>query len=199
MTNSNVFYALALTLLTGFALTQSQRAVYINANLISNEDVAALELFYQVYIPDGAYWYDPVSGLVGPVGGPSVGQIMPGLALGSLQADASGGGSGTLTGTFVNGRELHPQEVADLTALLGVVYTGYFWLDAAGNLGYEGGGYLLNLVDAMRASSDGLRGDGRSIFGHSLTGSVIGDGDTVGFIDGDLGITCGPDGGCTGW
>ncbi len=28
-------------------------------------------------IPAGSYWYDPVSGLWGPAGGPSTGQILP--------------------------------------------------------------------------------------------------------------------------
>ncbi|MCA9838566.1 MAG: hypothetical protein KC422_16730 [Trueperaceae bacterium] len=191
------FILSSLIILLGFTFAQSgsARQVYINGEIISTEDVMALEAYYQVYIPDGAYWYDGISGLVGPQGGPAVGQIMPGLALGG---QLSPNASGTGTGTFINGRELHWQEVQGLQQLLGRVDQGYFWMDAGGNIGYAGGGYLFNLFDVMRQASASPSYN-RSIFGHELTGSVIGDGTTVGFIDGDLGITCGPDGGCTGW
>lgn len=182
---------LAVLFLTS-ALAEGNRQVFINQSRISDEDVYALETYYQVQIPDGYFWYDPISGLVGVEGGPSVGQIYPDLPLGgSLRADASQGN----TSVFVNGRELHLLEVIDLQRLLGVVYPGYYWMDAQGNVGAVGGGFLFNLY-TVSSSSDPLRADGRSIFGHSLTGSVIGDGQTVGFIDGGLGITCGPDGGC---
>lgn len=181
-------------LIFGFAHTQDSRQITINGEQISAADLWALESYYQITIPDGRYWYDPISGLVGPENGPSVGQILPGLALGILSSSASGSG----TGTFINGRELHWQEMQDLQNLLGTVYPGYFWMDAQGNVSSIGGTYLFNLFDLI-AQANTEPAYHRSIFGHELTGSVIGDGQTVGFIDGNLGITCGPDGGCTGW
>lgn len=69
-------------------------------------------------------------------GGPTVGQVWPGLDLGGpLQADASGGG----TQVFINGRELHPVEVDYLRGLFGYVLAGRYWLNAMGIGGYEGG------------------------------------------------------------
>ncbi len=181
-------------MLTGCGLAQTSRQIIINGELLADADLLALESYYQVVIPEGRYWYDPISGLVGPEHGPSAGQIMPGLALGTLSSSASGSG----TGTFINGRELHWQEVQDLQRLLGIVYPGYFWMDAKGNVGAIGGTYLFNLFDLIYQANAGPTYN-RSIFGHELTGSVMGDDQTVGFIDGSLGITCGPDGGCTGW
>ena len=61
----------------------------------------------------GNYWHDPKSGLWGYIGGPSMASPstfiqseIPGA--GVLQPHASGGGQGTVTGVFVNRREIHP-------------------------------------------------------------------------------------------
>ena len=51
---------------------------------------------------------------------------------GPMPANCSGGG----TRVFVNGRELHPQEVAVLSQL-GSVTPGCYWMDSNGNFGYE--------------------------------------------------------------
>ena len=65
-------------------------------------------------IPAGNYWYDPVSGLWGPAGGPSTGQILAHLPMGGpLRANASN----SRTGVFVNGREIHYEEFAYLQQL----------------------------------------------------------------------------------
>ena len=111
-------------------------------------------------LDDGAYWYDPRTGASGRWGGPTLAFLPPGLSLGGpLPADASGGGQGTLTGVFVNGRELHPLDVLGLQQLIGQVWPGRWWVDAQGNYGLEGGPALGNLVllAPRRGSSSGGR------------------------------------------
>lgn len=72
-------------------------------------------------IPTGNYWYDPISGLWGLQGKPGTGQILPYLDIGGpLQANASGSG----TGVFVNGREIHIKELAYLHPSGASVMTG---------------------------------------------------------------------------
>lgn len=97
----------------------------------------------------GRYWYDPVSGWWGLDGGPSVGQLPPGLTLGGpLKADASGRGMGT----FINGRELHPVEVQQLTLLFNApVPRMRFWMNAQGVGGPEGGPATFSLQAAAQA------------------------------------------------
>lgn len=120
-------------------------------------------------VPAGAYWYDTMTGAYGLFGGPTAGFIAPGLGLGGrLPANASGGGSGRLTGVFINGRELHPIDVQQLSAYLGMpLQLGRFWVDAQGNAGAEGGPFLFNLHALARANGRGggggvrVRDDGR--------------------------------------
>jgi hypothetical protein len=105
-------------------------------------------------IPPGDYWYDTVSGLWGYAGGPSQGVTQAGLQAPPLTADASGGG----TNIFINGREIHPQEYYYLVSLYGTVQLGRYWLDATGNVGFEGGPAIANLRTAAQGqggSSDG--------------------------------------------
>jgi hypothetical protein len=112
-------------------------------------------------IPDGDYWYDPRTGASGRWGGPALAFLVAGLDLGGpLPAEASGGGRGTLTGVFVNGRELHPVDVAGLQQIIGAVTPGRWWVDAAGNYGPEGGlavGNLVALAQARRGGGSGGR------------------------------------------
>lgn len=97
-------------------------------------------------VSPGRYWYDHLTGAFGGEGGPTLGLVSASLDLpGPLHADASGGGDGRLSGVFINGRELHPQDVAGLVAVLGTVVPGRYWVDARGNFGYEGGQLLGNL------------------------------------------------------
>lgn len=122
--------------------------------------LAQLESYTGVQIPNGAYWYDPVSGATGPWGGPMAAAIPAGLPLGgTLRPEASGGGSGLVTGVFVNGRELHPQDVAALRTFMQVM-PGRYWVDAAGNSGQEGGPPLFNLyaLAQQAAAARGGRG-----------------------------------------
>jgi hypothetical protein len=122
-----------------------------------------LEALGRTRLPDGAYWYDPVSGAAGRWGGPAAILLLPGLPLGGrLPANASGGGSGNVTGIFVNGRELHPEDRRALIALYGQAWPGRWWVDALGYFGPEGGPPLGNLRQAAAAMRGGpwLRGGG---------------------------------------
>src|SRR6266540_1234336 len=67
------------------------------------------------------YWYDAMSGAWGYQGGPTAGFTLPGIRLGGmLRADASNGN----TGVFINGRELHFQDVIGLRQFCQVVMPG---------------------------------------------------------------------------
>lgn len=106
-------------------------------------------------VPPGRYWYDPMSGGAGVIGGPAAAYLGPGLALGGpLAANASGGGDGGVTGVFINRRELHPLDVAGLRRHA-PVYAGRYWWDRFGNVGLEGGPMLFNFYAVQSASSAG--------------------------------------------
>jgi hypothetical protein len=117
------------------------RSVVVNGERVSDEELAQLEQ-KGVRVSDGRYWYDRACGAWGLEGGPTVGFILPGLSVrGPLRADASNGN----TGVFINGRQLHLQDVAGLRSLAGTVLPGRWWVDAQGNFGMEGGGLMGNL------------------------------------------------------
>ena len=134
-------------------------AIEVNGAPLDAAGVRALTQIEAVIgtVPPGRYWYDSASGGAGVWGGPASAYLGPGLPLGGrLPATASGGGSGTLTGVFVNGRELHPIDVQALGQVLQQVQPGRWWWDAAGNVGREGGPVLFNfywLVQQQRAAS----------------------------------------------
>jgi hypothetical protein len=133
-----------------------------------------------VQIAPGDYWYDPFSGLFGMMGGPGLGFTMPGLELGGpLPADASGGG----TSVFVNGRELHPLDVAALMQL-GPIYPGRYWLRYDGYYGLEGGLPLGNLIMMAQQVAGGPGYNRSGPFGH--LGS---DGQTSYFFDPNSGCS----------
>jgi hypothetical protein len=114
-------------------------------------------------IPNGRYWYDPLTGASGRWGDPTLAFLQAGLDLGGpVPANASGGGRGLLTGVFVNGRELHPLDVAGLRGILGAVYPGRWWVDAQGNYGTEGGPPLGNLVAIAKARRSAGQGGNRA-------------------------------------
>lgn len=116
--------------------------VIVNSVRLSADKIRLLERQYHVRVRDGRYWYDSFSGAWGFEGGPTVGLIHPGLALGgSLKANASGG----TTGVFINGRELHPYDVAGLQRCTSV-YRGRYWVNAQGIGGVQGGPPLFNLA-----------------------------------------------------
>jgi len=141
------------------AQPQATRSVVVNAVKLSDAQVTALEQRFKVKVHDGDYWYDKMTGAWGMKGSPTLGWIQAGQDLGgALRADASGGGNGSLTGVFVNGRELHPVDVIGLQRIT-PVYQGRYWVDAMGNVGYEGGPAIANLWYLARQR--GMQGNGQ--------------------------------------
>ncbi len=145
---------------------QAQDRVRVNDELVAPaqyaRELARSGVTNPAPVPDGDYWYDRVSGLWGLRGGPTLGQLPPGLNLGgNLRADASGGG----TNVFINGRELHPTEVAYLQQVFGYVIPGRYWMNAQGIGGQEGGPPMFNLLAAAQAQSGGNGYTRRGLFG----------------------------------
>lgn len=168
---------LATGLLAGAVphLPAQQRQVVVNRQRLTDAEVKSFEQRWQTQVRDGAYWYDKVSGAWGLDGGPTAGWILPGLDLGGqLPEDASRGN----TGVFINGRELHLQDVTALMRFM-QVYRGRWWVDGRGNFGAEGGPPLGNLW--VLAQQRGLKAAG-------AWSSYSKDGNT--FVGGD-------DNGCT--
>lgn len=152
----------------------AQQALVVNGVALDARTVGQLQAVYGAIAP-GRYWYDPVSGLWGRERGPTAGQIAPNLRLGGpLRRDASGGG----TGVFVNGRELHPADVAQLQPLFGVINPGRYWLNAQGIGGYDGGPAQFNLPAAAAQRGGGGRGYNRSGPG----GHTMSDGNCFGYM-----------------
>jgi hypothetical protein len=90
----------------------------------------------------------------------------------------------TMTGVFVNGRELRPQEVLWLQQFLRVA-PGRYWLDDAWNFGYEGGPPLGNLAWVIRAQSS----PGVPYQGQTAGGYIGSDGTTSYFFDPSTGAS----------
>src|SRR5215813_3836000 len=150
---------LSLLLAFAFTFTTSTPAaeppqVVVNGVALKSEQIDFLQSQYAVRVLPGRYWYDRVSGGWGFEGGPMLGQIYPGLGLGGpLRADASRGN----TGVFVNGRELHLNDVIALRRCT-PVYRGRYWVNAQGIGGVEGGPPIFNLVvlcNAHRQTTSG--------------------------------------------
>jgi hypothetical protein len=142
------------------------RQITFNGRKLTAAQLAGLENLERAYsarIPNGEYWYDNRSGAAGFWGGPAVAILAPGLELGGpMPSNCSGGATGRLTGTFINGRELHPLDIAFLSSISpnGQVLPGRFWVNANGDFGYEGGPLIYNLfrlANEKRAATEGLR------------------------------------------
>lgn len=161
------------------AVAQTGTGVRINRVELGADVVTALTQ-YNIRIAPGDYWYDAFSGLFGMMGGPGLGFTMPGMQIGGpLPPDASGGGSGV----FVNGRELHPQDVAALAAL-GPVYPGRYFLRYDGWYGLEDGTVLGNLI-VLAQQATGGPGYNRTTYG----GHLGSDGQTSYFFDPNSGCS----------
>ena len=114
------------------------RGIVVNGVALDDGSVAMLERAYRTRLVPGRYWYDHRSGLWGHELGPSQGQIAPGLRLpGPLHARASVGHRAGITRVFINGREIHPQELGYLRRLYGHVQPARYWLDARGIGGHR--------------------------------------------------------------
>jgi hypothetical protein len=154
--------------------TASGRAVFVNAARLPDAQVRELEGRHRIHIQDGRYWYDRVSGAWGIEGGPALGIVPAGMKLGgALRADASGGGYGRLTAVFVNGRELHPRDVAALRTFTTVV-PGRYWVDAQGNGGHEGGPAQFNLYQLSQQAARSRGGGSSWYYGNSYTSTYGG-------------------------
>lgn len=165
--------ALLLIALAGWTSAHAQgRGVVVNGAPIEARHAAALESAYRTRLVPGRYWYDARSGLWGLEGGASVGIIAPGLPFGRMDPRASVGRFAGITGVFINGREIHPDELQYLRMLYGQVQRARYWLNAQGIAGYEGGPPQFNLVAAARQS----RGNGSSLR-RGLFGSTGSDGE----------------------
>ena len=131
----------------GQGATARVRTIRFNGRVATESDlqiIAQLEAQAGTPLADGDYWYDNASGLAGIWGGPATISLAAGLNLGGpLPAEASGGG----TGVFVNGRELHAEDVRRLG---GSVRPGRYWLDGQGNVGFEGGPAIGNVLAARQ-------------------------------------------------
>jgi hypothetical protein len=142
-------FALLIVML-GFApqgASAQQGEILINGQALTLEEIAS----YGVDLPPGRYWYDQVSGLWGPEGGPSVDQAAAGMPLGGpLQPAASLGD----TGVFFNGREIHADELAVLLQMFDEVPPGRYWLGANLVGGIEGQPASFDLRAASAPESD---------------------------------------------
>ena len=125
----------------------SGRNVFFNSERLDEASLARLEGSVPV-IPDGEYWYDNKSGMVGTVGGPTEAYFAAGLNLGGeLSPNASGAG----TQVAFNGRYLHPIDLAGLEYYFGQIPPGRFWIDSRGEYGREGGPREGNLIEEIAA------------------------------------------------
>ncbi len=146
----------------------------VNGVTIAEEQVHRYEQEMRMKIPRGDFWYDRVSGAWGITGAPTVGFTKPGMDLGGpLKADASNGN----TGVFINGRQLHIQDVVGLTNLGVPVQQGRWWVDYQGNFGFEGNAIAIgNLFQFSR-------GKGGSYQRATAGGYIGSDGTTSYFFD----------------
>ncbi len=139
-------------------------SVVVNDVRLTDEQLRQLEQRFKLRIAGGTYWYDQVSGAWGMQGGPTVGFTQPHLELGGkLRPDASSGN----TGVFINGRELHQQDVLALRQLTPYVIPGRYWVDPRGIGGYEGGPPVFDLRSLARAVGGG-RGGAWSYASHGV-------------------------------
>jgi hypothetical protein len=159
------------------------RNVVINGRRYGDAELVQLEQAHGIRIPDANYWYDVVLGAWGVEGSPTLGLIAPGLELGgALRADASGGG----TNVVVNGRVLHPLDLAALQQIAGPIVPGRYFITAQGLAGPEGGPVMWDLGAMARQARGG--GDASNTWQGRVTGAS-------GFSDGTTSAVFLPNGG----
>jgi len=124
-----------------FAANNNTANVIINDKQLSAMEVKQLASSFGGQVIPGSYWYDSKTGAWGRQCGPGLGLGQTGLKLGGkLKSNASCGN----TAVFVNGRELHAQDLSLLQSLAGYIAPGRYWMDAQLNAGVEGGPALVN-------------------------------------------------------
>jgi len=140
------------------AAAAAPAGVVINGMTLDQAQIAELTQSYGQPPQPGSYWYDAKSGLYGVAGHAAFGFMLPGHPFGKLDARASQGD----TKVIVNGRELPRLEWATWSRLLGyAIMPGAYWLDAAGNTGYEGSPFPTdNLYAAAQRNAGGAGGGG---------------------------------------
>lgn len=159
-----------------------EKAVAINDQVLSSQQLSELERMYGKQPPPGHYWYDPVCGLYGLMGQPSAGFLYPGHEFGKPIRQASRG----TTGVLINGRELPQAEYLILGQILGtLILPGAYWLDGQGNAGLEGNSFpIVNLFVASRQNAySGSAGNGGDNFWSSRfsAGNAYSDG-SAGYV-----------------
>jgi hypothetical protein len=135
-----------------------QGAIFINNQVLSKDQIAEIEQTYGIKPLAGNYWYDARSGLYGVVGYQAYGFMLPNHDFGTMDRNASNGN----TGVFVNGREIPLTEYTVWSSIVGNwIQPGAYWLDAAGNAGYEGNPMpVINLYQAAQQRAYGGGGGG---------------------------------------
>jgi len=132
-----------------------QENVVLNGLSLEKQQIQQFEQRYNIRLQSGNFWYDRMTGAWGLQGGPTSGFILPNLELGGPLAENASNGN---TNIFINGRQLHTQDVLGLQQILPVVIPGRYWMDAQGNFGTENGPILGNIW-AM-AQSSGVKKEG---------------------------------------
>lgn len=121
----------------------SETGVFVNRQQMTHGQVQALSGMVGVPISAGHYWYDHATGFYGVQGGPALGQIVPGMT--AILRPVAPDASGSQTAVFINGRALHPSELAELKRAYGAVPNGRYIMNAFGQIAPEGGQFATNL------------------------------------------------------
>jgi len=111
--------------------TTSSRNVVVNNIKLTDSEVSMLGGM----VMDGNYWYDHKCGAWGYMGGPCLGIVQPNLAIvkGKMPSNASNGNSGV----YINGRQLHADDVATFARLGITCIPGHWWVDSNGSFGLQ--------------------------------------------------------------
>lgn len=184
------------------SVTASYQIAYpTDRNIIVNEagltpyTIRLLSEDFGYTVQDGEYWYDSYSGAWGLKGGPIAGFIRPNLNIGGPLRE---GASGVGTSVFLNGRELHPQDLHYLQNIVGWIVPGRYWLDARGYFGYEGNPPSTNIIQmAHSASLNASELAANPYFSQEHTSIFFWIGEKYSFYDADKGCKMKPGGGLT--
>lgn len=154
--------------------------VVVNGEVLSATDLQVLQTRFGIRTQAGRYWYDPACGAWGFEGGPTIGFLPPALPVGgALREDASAG----TTPVYINGRRLPITDVRNLQQIVGMVLPGRYWMDAAGNVGVEGGPPFMNL--AVLARQAGRAASGNTFYRSDNTGIGAGSSGGTSYVMGE--------------